>query len=287
MDRSWWWQSTRYKQLSVRRRLRRAWNRIFPRLPIILRVFPGVWWIAQDDAISDQLFAGFELSERRFLSRLLAPGMTVLDIGAHAGLYTVIASKLVGASGRIISFEPSARERRRLKRHLSLNRCRNVTVMDVALGDEEGHSDLFIVDGRETGCNSLRPGPGIPGRSVRVRVRCLDNCQSEGMFTSVDFVKMDIEGGELSALRGARGVFRSLRPALLCEVEEARLEPWNCRGREIIDLVGSCNYRWFALDDRGGLKEVPATQDRFHGNYAALPSERSDDVLGRLGAQED
>ncbi len=284
MRRSWWSQSMRYKQLSLRRGFRRAWNRVFPRLPIVLRVFPGVWWIAQDDAVSDQLFAGFEYSERQFLQRLLEPGMTVLDIGAHAGLYTIVASKLVGTSGRVISFEPSPREGRRLRRHLWLNRCRNVTVADVALGEKEGHGDLLIVDGKETGCNSLHPGEGIAGDPIRVRVRRLDDCRNEGMFTIVDVIKMDIEGGELSALRGARAVFQTVRPVLLCEVEEARLAPWNYRGREIIDLVRDWNYQWFTLDCDGRLRELPGAQDRFNGNYAALPMERSTDIRRRIDA---
>lgn len=282
MDRSWWSQSTGYKVLSARRAARRAWNRMLPGVPFVLRVFPGVWWIARNDAVSDQLFGGFELRERRFLHRLLVPGMTVLDVGAHAGLYTTIASKGVGPSGRVIAFEPSPRERRLLRRHLALNRCRNVTVVDVALGERTGDADLVVVDGKETGCNSLRPGPGIVGQAVRVQLRRLDDCLSDGLFTSVDLVKMDIEGGELLALRGGHDVFHELRPILMCEVEEARLEPWNCRGLDVIDLLRSWNYRWFLLDERGGLVDMPASQERFNGNYVALPAERLAATLGRF-----
>ena len=218
MDRSWWSQSAEYKQLSMRRAFRRAWNRTFPRVPLMLRVFPGLWWLAQDDAVSDQLFAGFELRERQFLNRILTPGMTVLDIGAHAGLYTILASKRVGPSGRVLSFEPSARERRRLKRHVSLNCCRNVSVIDFAIGEHEGQADLFIVEGRETGCNSLRRARGFAGHSVRVRVRCLDDCYHEGMFSSVDVIKMDVQGAEELVLRGAWDIVRSARPIVIFEV---------------------------------------------------------------------
>ena len=275
MNRTWWRQPAQYQWHSIRRHFRRAWNRALPRVPLLLRLSPGVWWIASNDAVSDQLVTGFEQKERRFVSRFLKPGMTVLDIGAHAGLYTLTASKRVGPSGRVISFEPSPRERQRLTRHLSLNRCGNVTVQAFALGQDGGDAELFVVDGSETGCNSFRPAPGIAGHTVRVPIRRLDDCQAEGMFTAVDLIKMDIEGAELSALRGAESVFRAARPVLLCEIEEARLAPWDYRGRDIIDLLSAWRYRWFTIADDGELADLPVNQQQFAGNYVAIPVERA------------
>lgn len=258
----------------MRRNFRRAWNRALPNVPFLLRLDPGLWWIATNDAVSDQLFTGFEHDERRFVSRFLTAGMTVLDIGAHAGLYTMTASKRVGPSGRVLAFEPSPRERQRLERHLSINRCRNVTVHAFALGDSTGEADLFVVEGNETGCNSFRLPPGIAGRPVRVPIRRLDDCRAAGLFTAVDLVKMDIEGAELSVLRGAEAVFREARPVLLCEIEEARVQPWGYRGRDIIDLLSGWRYRWFAVGRDGELAPLPAGQESFSGNYVAMPVDR-------------
>jgi FkbM family methyltransferase len=279
LDRAWWQKPTAYKWHSIRGHIRRAWNRAFPRVPLFLRLAPGIWWIALNDAVSDQLFTGFELNERRFVCRFLTAGMTVLDIGAHAGLYTMTASKLVGPSGCVISFEPSPRERQRLKRHLWLNRCRNVTVQPFALGEDESEAELFVVDGSETGCNSFRPAAGIAGHGLRVPVRRLDDCLAQGMFTTVDFIKMDIEGAELSALRGAESVFRVARPVLLCEIDEARVAPWGYRGREIIDLLSGWRYQWFSIGPNVELAELPAGQEQFHGNYVALPVERAPELI--------
>lgn len=271
-----------YKWHSIRRHFRRAWNRAIPGVPFLLRLHPGIWWIAAHDAVSDQLFAGFEQRERRFVSRFLAPGMTVLDVGAHAGLYTMTASKRVGPLGRVIAFEPSPRERGRLERHLSLNRCRNVTVQSFALGEDQGEAELFVVDGSETGCNSFRPPAGIAGHALRVPIRRLDDCRAEGLFSAVDLVKMDIEGAELSALRGAESVFRSARPVLLCEIEEARVAPWGYPGRAIVDLLSGWDYRWFTIGENGGLDALPADRERFNGNYVAVPAERASALARRM-----
>lgn len=283
MDRAWWGQPMGYKWLSVRRHIRRAWNRVLPRVPFLLRLAPGFWWIAVDDAVSDQLFIGFDQNERRFVCRFLTAGMTVLDIGAHQGVYTLTASKLVGPSGSVIAFEPSPRERRRLERHLWLNRCRNVTVQSFALGPHESEAELFVVDGGESGFNSLRPASGLAGHAVRVAVRRLDDCFAEGMFTAADFVKMDIEGAELSALRGAESVFRSARPVLMCEIEEARVVPWGYRGLDIISLISGWRYRWFTVGANGELAELLAGQSQFSGNYVAIPIERVHDHAALIG----
>src|SRR5713226_9211768 len=132
-------------------------RRVYPEMPIPLRLPFGAWWLAQKSALDDDLIHdGFEEAEIAFVEMLLQPGMTVVDAGANHGLYTLLASKRVGRSGRVIAFEPSPRERKRLRRHLWVNRCKNVNVQPCALGDERREADLFLVEGREDWCNSLR-----------------------------------------------------------------------------------------------------------------------------------
>ena len=85
--------------LRVLSRVRREWKRYFPRLVLPLWVSPGLWWLARNDALGDQLFVrSFERDERAFVSKFILPGMAVVDVGANAGLYTIIAAKRVGPS---------------------------------------------------------------------------------------------------------------------------------------------------------------------------------------------
>ena len=256
----------------IRRRIRRVWNTVAPGMPALLRISPGFWWIARRDVVSDALFAGsFEPAERAVFAGIVQPGMTVLDIGAHAGLYALTASKLAGPSGRVIAFEPSPRERERLVAHVRLNRAANVRVEPAALGEREGEAELFVVDGSETGCNSLKPGDIGPGRTVPVRLRSLDEyAKSEGL-DRVDVIKMDVEGAELSVLRGARSLVRATRPVLVCEIEEARTAPWGYGGRAIIDLLNDWQYDCFSIGNRGALDLVASDRTTFNGNYLARP----------------
>lgn len=266
------------KGRSLRYHLRRAWTRLVPGVPVPLRLEPGIWWIARDDAVSDDLWQGtFEQPERAFVKRVLRRGMTVLDVGAHAGFYTLLASTCVGDEGRVIAFEPSPRERARLRAHLRLNRRANVTVEEVAIGDAAGSGALLVFDGRLTGCNSFHLADTRGAHAITVPICALDDYHARGAFQRVDLVKMDIEGAELAALRGAEQMFRSLRPLLLCELHDKRTAPWGYPARHIVDLVQRWDYRWLAFDDETGrLTPVAASQTSFVTNGVAIPNERRD-----------
>jgi FkbM family methyltransferase len=205
--------------------------------------------------------------------------MTVLDVGAHAGFYTLLASACVGDAGRVMAFEPSPRERERLRAHLRLNRRTNVTVEAVAIGDAAGSGALFVFDGRTTGCNSFHLADTRGAHAITVPIRTLDDYDARGACGPVDLVKMDIEGAELAALRGAEQMFRSRRPLLLCELHDKRTAPWGYPARHIVDLVEGWSYRWLAFDDETGrLVPVTSSQQSFATNGVAIPNERRDPI---------
>jgi FkbM family methyltransferase len=262
------------------------WTVAFPRLPMPLRLSFGAWWLVRGDNAGLPISAGrFESAEIAFVDRLLQPGMTVLDVGAHHGLYTLLSSRRVGSGGRVFCFEPSPRERAALLQHLRLNRCRNVVVEDCALGAEEMMGQLHVVDGFETGCNSLRPPTVMSTTSpVTVRVRKLDEWLSERKIDRVDFVKLDVEGGELAVLEGAAQVLeRRPRPIILAEVQDVRTEPWGYRAKQIIEYLGKRKYQWFGLLPDGRLEKLDSRQESLEGNFVACPEERSAMVSKLMG----
>jgi FkbM family methyltransferase len=255
---------------------------VFPEMPIPLRLPFGAWWLAEKSALDHELiYDEFERTETDFVRRFLRAGMTVLDIGAHHGLYTLLASKRVGRKGRVIAFEPSPRERRRLLRHIGINRCSNVFVEPLALGDRDGEADLFLVEGRQDWCNSLRP-PEVGERTstVRVEVRPLDDVLHTLGISRVDFIKLDVEGAELSFLRGASKLLQSAsRPAILAEVQDIRTRPWGYPAREIIRFLASAGYRWFALAEDGDLQPVSSDLPSYDANLVAFPRERVEQFI--------
>jgi FkbM family methyltransferase len=262
---------------------------VFPNLPIPVRTHSGLWCLAWQNDLGNHFLAGdFEEPEYAFVQRFLKPGMTVLDIGANEGYYTVLASKCVGPRGRVIGFEPSPRERRHLQMNLRLNGCNNVRIEKLALGSAEGQVNLHVVEGSETGCNSLRP-PDIKGktRAVQVDVTTVDLFLHRNAIPPIDFIKMDIEGAELSALQGAAKLLGTVpRPLLLIEIFEIRTRPWGYSARDLSKLICEAGYLLHTVVGNGDLVPVDAAADFFDANFIAVPEERVSEISNFLAAQE-
>ncbi len=260
-------------------------RRIFPNAPVPFRLPFGAWFLAGNSQVDEALRnGGFESAELLFVQRYLEPGMIVLDIGAHHGVYTLLASKQVGPAGRVVSFEPSPRERGQLRRNVRLNLCSNVRIERYALGSARSQVDLYLVGGGEDGCNSLRP-PAVQSetRTVPVEVFTLDEIASKLGLTKVDFVKLDVEGAELDVLKGAIGLLQTTaRPVLLVEVYDIRTKPWGYQAREIVQFLDRLRYRWFQLLGSGSLRLVSSNLAVYDANLVALPTERMDEILNSL-----
>ena len=272
--------------------LRSRWYdfRMFCRnIPVPIRLPYGAWWLARDDHIGRPLKKGqFESDELRFVSKFLQPDMVVLDIGAHHGLYTLLASKRVGPRGKVFSFEPSVRERDALSRHVSLNHCRNVQILSPALGKEALEADLFVVHPLGAGCNSLRPpASDVPFKSVphRVRVARLDDEVATLKIDQVDFIKLDVEGAELGVLEGAPQLLSHRpRPVILAEVQDIRTAPWGYQAKEIIALLRHLDFDFFQISGTGVLLELNTNMDAYDLNLVAIPREQTESVLTRINA---
>jgi len=257
------------------------WKKILPSVPFPVRLPFGAWFVARNDGLGSTLtYDGFETEERSFVEHFLRPGMMVLDIGAHHGFYTLLASKRVGPTGRVLAFEPSPREQQALRLNLKLNRCKNVSIQGLALGDEETEGSLFLVRGSETGFNSLKPPETRnPTTPVRVRIRRLDNVLRDAKIDRADLIKLDVEGGELGVLQGATDLLeRRPRPVILVEVEDVRTVAWGYRAKEILFHLHGKGYKWFSLLAGGEIAELNMNADNFEGNFVACPPERESEI---------
>lgn len=261
--------------------LARRARKVLPSMPIPLRLPFGAWWLAEESPLDQQLMnEGFEGAELRFVQRYLRPGMIVLDVGAHHGLYTLLASKLVGNSGKVIAFEPSPRERKRLTKHVQFNHARNVQVEAYALGSERGHAELHLANAGNDWCNSLRQPVEGAQQKIDVEVCLLDEVTNRIGLARIDFLKLDIEGGELAALNGAKNLIASpKRPVILVEVQDLRSAPWGHRGIDVIRYMEKAGYKWAAVLPNGGLRTLDTTQDWYDGNFVAIPSEKFGEIL--------
>lgn len=175
----------------------------------VLRVLSGplrgMRWIA--GAATHGCWIGtYEREAQRVFAERIAPGDVVYDIGANAGFFTLLASKLAGPSGAVYVFEPLPRNLEILKKHVHLNRVENVHVIPLALSDRVGRSHFSIAANAAMGGLSAHDG-------IEVEMTTLDALR--GTIPPPAFIKMDIEGGEHDALSGGRSLLREIAPSIL------------------------------------------------------------------------
>jgi FkbM family methyltransferase len=157
-------------------------------------------------------------------------GAAVVDAGAHIGVFTLMAARRVGPSGRVLAFEPSPGSRELLARNVRANGLSWVKVYPAALADAPGTEAFYAADaaaGNPVG-DTLSP---IPGReAVSVPVLRLDDVLAEAGVSAVDLLKVDVEGAELRLLEGAPRTLAATR-RIVMEVHPPRVDPEEVRRR--------------------------------------------------------
>jgi len=159
-------------------------------------------------------------AERALLSRLVRPGMVVVDAGANVGLCTVELARRVGAHGRVYAIEPEARNFRLLTRTLSESRLGAVEARQVAVADCSGWMSLYVSP-LDRGDHRIFPADD-DRKVTTVRAVTLDEVLADE--PRVDLILLDVCGAEAAVLRGVRrtlernpeiGVLCQVRPELL------------------------------------------------------------------------
>jgi FkbM family methyltransferase len=172
---------------------------------------------------------------------LLKPGDTFLDVGANVGYFTLLGASRVGPLGRVYAFEPSIQALPSLLHHIEMNGVENVVLSSFALSDVSGLAELHHAAATNIGETSLRKPDATTGTTQTVITQRLDDILA-GIDAAPAFVKMDIEGAELLALRGMRGLLEAHHPSLVCEVFEPLLAGLGGSVRELEDFMKGLGY---------------------------------------------
>jgi FkbM family methyltransferase len=186
--------------------------------------------------------------------KMLKPGMTVLDLGANIGYFSVLASGLVGNRGQLHAFEPAPTCFTRLKKNLAAFSWAHVH--SIAVGDEPGTARFhFSHKGNETGWGSLLPDDNVSAQEITVPVLTLDTWAHNQAIRRVDLIKMDLEGAEYRAIKGAEALLCQHRPLVVAELNEVCLRRDHRTPEDVLSLLRAAGYNTFSLGD--GVLGIP------------------------------
>ncbi len=193
-----------------------------------------------------QLFGVHEPLSTSIYSRLLAPGDTLLEVGCNIGYYMAVASRRIGPTGHIWAFEPDPN----LFLHASQNArgmSPRISMHNMAVAERDGSATFHISGVANWG--SLRRSQMLHHtEAVKVQTVSLDGfCLKHQVAPTV--LRMDIEGGEVDALHGARTVLGTYRPKLFIEVHPVILN--DTEVRSLLALLADCGYDKLLIVNRG------------------------------------
>lgn len=196
----------------------------------------------------------------------LTPGMVVADVGAHVGYFTVLASRLVGATGRIHAVEPSEENLRYLRENIARNELTNVTVHPVAAGSSHRKRAFHITESSDS--------HGFYNHPYAKTVRTIEVEESplgDLVIDRVDVLKIDVEGAEVEVLAGIETILSRNDELRLCVewnpscMKNAGRDPFDLLARmralgfEQIDVLDDLDARRPSLDEVSALVASDST----------------------------
>lgn len=174
-------------------------------------------------------------------------GATVIDIGAHIGYYTVLASDLVDRTGKVFAFEPDPKNYEVLVRNININELNNVTAYQMAVSDRTGILKLFIPP-HDSGSSSLWT-PDNGREQVEVNVVKLDDFLGN-IDCPIGVVKIDVEGSETAVLRGMHNILASNDLTIFIEFWPIGLRGAGSSPEELLSLLRGTGFNLYEIDER-------------------------------------
>ena len=209
--------------------------------------------------LSENSFA-IEPAVSSLFCSFIKDGMTVVDIGAGIGYYTLLAAKRVGDEGLVLSFEPDSFRFRILQKNARVNNWQNVRLFKIALSDKNERRKMK----RGVGFTPK----GIGGK-VTVKVATLDS-----FLGSADVIKIDVEGAELEVLRGMEKILVEGKAKIICEVHPQKICSLGHQISEITELLERYNYSIYLIEEGSKLIQVDGVLMDKYAHYLFAKMEK-------------
>lgn len=180
----------------------------------------------------------------------VGPDDVVLDVGANAGFFSVLAASRCGPGGRVHAFEPVPELCRVVERNAARNGF-SIEVHPIAASDAAGVEEFVL--GAHPGGGALAKSPSAPAdeelRHFDVECATIDDVVAAAGLTRIDAVKIDVEGTESAVIRGARATLVAHRPRLLVEIDSLDAEGLRVRHDEVVAQLSELGYDCTLLED--------------------------------------
>jgi FkbM family methyltransferase len=203
---------------------------------------------------------------------VMKPGDIFFDIGANAGVVSIGAASRFKDEVSVFAFEPQPSLARSIAVSAAMNGFRRVQVMRIMLGRENDEAELFLT-------SHAVHASAIPREAHATRLPCqvrtVDSLVQGGILPPPQVIKIDVEGGELDAFRGAEQTLRRHTPWLMFEADE-NMERFGYDRRVLMDYLKDVGgYSFVSVGPRGFLSPVQPVQSGGYNDILAIPPGKS------------
>ena|SRR5438477_2571511 len=207
----------------------------------------------------DMILGRYETEIVQWFEQTVKPGMSVLDLGAHVGFYTLLSAKLVGAGGKVYAFEPEPENFAVLSSNVERTQYRNVRLVHKAITDHAGTIDLYISpQGNDRHSVYKNPRSVVKESAVQVPTTSVDEFLAQENWPRIDVIKMDIEGAEPIGIRGmAKLLARSERLKLLIEYAPELLQGSGVAPDKFLSDLYEMGFELTSIEPSGIRRHVP------------------------------
>lgn len=215
----------------------------------LIKIYSPQGWLTTFTCIEGLSYVLGRPGDKKVIdSLLLKPGWIAIDAGANIGWYTIIMSKMVGNTGKVIAFEPEPLNFRILSKNIKDHNLKNVVTFQIALSNIDGHAELQLSKNPAT--------PSIMARgsnSITVETMRLDTILRKLGVSNVDFMKIDVEGAEMNLLKGSTETIKT-KPTIIMETWSSKtksqkvMKSW--REGDAEDFLRGANYEVTWIDER-------------------------------------
>lgn len=207
----------------------------------------------EDPIVSGSLaFGVYEPFETEVFRNSVKPGMTVIDIGANIGYYTVIAASKTAPGGNVIAFEPEPNNYKFLTKTLQKNNFDNVHTHQLAIADKSGILSLNLFEsnkGRHSLVMDYQDSREL-SKKIDIQATDLDSFLAEHHIDKVDIIKMDIEGAESLALRGMQKTLKAMRGTLFLEITPNLITKIGDNTISLLAELRALGFTLYDIDER-------------------------------------
>jgi len=213
----------------------------------------------------EMLFQKYEEETVNFFKKNIRPGMAIIDIGAHIGYYTVFFAKLVGPTGTVYAFEADKDNFKLLEKNVGSRK--NVHLFNEAISDKDGFIDFYKIKS-STGCHSLIAPQNDEFKKINIPTTTIDSFIEKHHLNKVDFIKIDIEGGEYLALLGMQKLFNTGRDlSIIMEFRPEAINSAKINPQEFLKIIRGFGFEIFEILPKGDIRPVAKNIEIEKFNY--------------------